>query len=203
VACRDVKLHLRIPETTLNVTISEVLSNYTNIINDNKLAAEVNICDLYAGEKKDILFTVKIQATDKNKGKSTEKDIDLEKADLKTIKADVSYFDVHKGLQANNLESPAALQIFHISHEANLLENSPNSQEIELHHEESPEFYKALIDDLSKIVSQLDEQTYKFGGGKAYTLQQEMAHGKQRCWGSRTAAESGYQAKNVSKFAKI
>ncbi|CAG8763626.1 24279_t:CDS:2 [Dentiscutata erythropus] len=231
ISCCDVKLFLRIPETIKNVKISEVLSKYDNTISDNMLSAQINIHNLYAGEKKDLLFLVKMLPT--------ETDDDSESNELKIIDADVNYFDIHKGIRINCLESPATLKIIHTTSEIDPSDNPINSQviqqkyryltskvildasnfaengnyaraqliinnlkqEIQLHRNESPEFYDILIEDLSMIARQQSNANTYQSGGRAHSLQQTSAHHNQRSWGSRTRSEAAYQSPTVQRYS--
>ncbi|CAG8797928.1 8870_t:CDS:2, partial [Racocetra fulgida] len=195
ISCCDVKVHLRVPETIQNVKISEVLSKYDNTISDNMHSAQINIHNLYAGEKKDLLFMVKILPTETNN--------DSETIELKIIDVDVNYFDIHRGSRVNRLESPSSLKILHTTSEIDPSDNPINSQviqqkyrhltskaileasnfaeqgnftraqsiinnlkqEIMLHRNEAPEFYDALIEDLSMIArQQSNAHVYQSGG---------------------------------------
>ncbi|CAG8632239.1 37973_t:CDS:2, partial [Gigaspora margarita] len=223
ISCCDVKLYLRIPETTQNVKITEVLSKYDNTINNNMLSAQINIHNLYAGEKKDLLFMVKILPT--------ETDDDSETNEFKIIDADINYFDIHKGIRINCLESPATLKIIHSTSEIDPSDNPVNSQviqqkyryltskvildasnfaeqgnysraqliindlkkEIQLYRDDSPEFYDMLIQDLSMIARQQSNAHTYQTSGRAHSLQQTSVHHTQRSWGSRTSSEATYQ----------
>ncbi|CAG8672705.1 17717_t:CDS:2 [Racocetra persica] len=224
ISCCDVKIHLRVPETIQNVKIAEVLSKYDNTISDNMLSAQINIHNLYAGEKKDLLFMVKILPTETNN--------DSETIELKIIDVDVNYFDIHRGSRVNRLESPSSLKILHTTSEIDPSDNPINSrviqqkyrhltsktileasnfaeqgnftraqsiinnlkQEIMLHRNEAPEFYDALIEDLSMIARQQSNAYVYQSGGRAHSLQQTSAHQNQRSWASRTSSEAAYQS---------
>ncbi|CAG8491850.1 8902_t:CDS:2, partial [Cetraspora pellucida] len=231
ISCCDVKLYLQVPETIQNVKISEILSKYDNTINDNMLSAQISIHNLYAGEKKDLLFIVKIIPTETND--------DSETIELKVIDADVSYFDIHRGSRINHLESPSSLKILHTTSEIDPSDNPINSrviqqkyrhltskaileasnfaeqgdftraqliinnlkQEIMLHRNEAPEFYDGLIEDLSMIARQQSNAHVYQSGGRAHSLQQTSSHQLQRSWASRTTSEAAYQTHVAQRYS--
>ncbi|CAG8511862.1 4890_t:CDS:2 [Dentiscutata erythropus] len=137
----DLKLNLQISKTISNVKIFEILCKYEHSISDDMLSAQIKIHNLYTGEKKDLLFKVKIISTDKGNKRlkkvyfkisredkdSGKEEKNINSSELIIIEADVNYFDVCKGLRVNCRESPATLKVIYTS-QINPSGNSTNLQ---------------------------------------------------------------------------
>ncbi|CAG8657522.1 1462_t:CDS:2, partial [Racocetra persica] len=169
--CHDVNLTLRIPKPISNVKISEVLCEYENNISDEEISAQIKIRNIYAGEKKDLLFKIKIQDNEYNttnidgseenhRGLIMDKDNFEEnttnlktKRDELTIEADINYFDVHKGLRINCSRAPATLKINYSSSQIGPSNNPANAQVVQQNYR-----YRAtkVISEANKFAKQGD-----------------------------------------------